>query len=586
MAWLVPLLLLTVAITGAFSYYVAANQVLIKMRQGQTAIAKQASTQLDYMAETLMDTYNDLYLTVPLHQLLEDNPQPNGYSGSTVYTMIDQLMVTREFFDSFIIYSDKIAPIVFQNGNSPVMAYGQFKHTLYYPQVMANPSKTVWGYGTARQSPFLGHTHDQIFFIHAYQSLENLGVEGVVVIGINEHDLRHIDAVPPGSGLQVLLVDGGGQVMSDTTGQWLGQSVHQLPFYGDGYNRAGDNWILASAKSPLTGWQVVVAQPKDQLLAQLNRIRWLTLVFAAAVFFVGLIISYVAAYTITNPLRRFLTAMEQFQRGDFETRVETDRNDEIGQLGYAFNTMVGRIHSLIHDIYDVQLRQREAEVRLLQSQINPHFLYNTLNLIAWTAQARDELELADMIYALSNVFRTSLSDGRDIISLREELKLVENYLKLQQFRLPDRLIYQIDLPAEFENVQVPKLTVQPFVENAIVHGIEGTQGEALVEITVRQRKNGLVIQVCDNGAGMTSERLAEVQESLSTRSVSTDDAGRIRKGFAYSNVFQRLQQRFGPAADVTIDSTEGLGTSVQLFIPQSDEQFGGALIVSATGSGR
>lgn len=257
--------------------------------------------------------------------------------------------------------------------------------------------------------------------------------------------------------------------------------------------------------------------------------------------------------------------MRRLQTGDFTQRVFFEGNDEIGLLGHGYNLMVQRIKELINDVYASSLKQKEAELKALQAQIRPHFLYNTLNTICWEAEKKGDKEIADMVYSLSQVFCLSLNDGRDTFTLEQEVEHVTNYLFLQKNRFRERFEFEIFLDERIKDYIVPKLLLQPLAENAVIHGIEPLSGSGLISVRAIRKDRFIILEVQDNGAGITSDRLQELRQGLIAE-ISLPEADNVgRSGFALMNVQERLELFFVEAS-LHIESTEGSGTRIIIQI--------------------
>ena len=266
---------------------------------------------------------------------------------------------------------------------------------------------------------------------------------------------------------------------------------------------------------------------------------------------------------ITEPISRLCEVTRQAGKGDFAARAPEGGNDELAVLNQGFNQMVERIGNLVEDIRVEQLNLRATELKLLQAQINPHFLYNTLDTIIWLAEAGQKEQVVMMVSTLSDFFRTTLSKGRDYITVKEEATHIRSYLTIQQFRYRDILEYEMDIPEELEEYQILKLTLQPLVENALYHGIKNKRGLGHILVSGKKQGDHLVFTVRDNGKGMDPERLAYVQRLISGE-LKDEDAP---SGFGLFNVNQRLQLNYGPEYGLILASEEGEWTEVNAIIP-------------------
>ncbi|OUQ27285.1 histidine kinase [Lachnoclostridium sp. An131] len=267
---------------------------------------------------------------------------------------------------------------------------------------------------------------------------------------------------------------------------------------------------------------------------------------------------------ITEPIQRLCRVTRQAASGDFTVRAEEQRDGEMAVLGDSFNQMIEKIGNLVEDIRVEQLNLRATELKLLQAQINPHFLYNTLDTIVWLAEAGRKDEVVMMVTALSDFFRTTLSKGRDYITVKEEEAHIRSYLQIQQFRYQDILEYSIDVPEELYEYQILKLTLQPLVENALYHGIKNKRGLGHIRVSGEKREDKLIFRVWDDGRGMEPERLEKVRRLIGgEEEVDRSDPS----GFGLFNVAQRLRLNYGPQYGISLESEFGEWTETTVVIP-------------------
>ena len=277
----------------------------------------------------------------------------------------------------------------------------------------------------------------------------------------------------------------------------------------------------------------------------------------------ALLISRKITQDITQPIQRLCEVTRQAGKGDFVVRASEDSNNELAVLGSSFNRMVEEIGKLVEDIRVEQLNLRATELKLLQAQINPHFLYNTLDTIVWLAEAGKKEEVVWMVSALSNFFRTTLSKGRDYITVGEEESHIRSYLEIQQFRYRDILQYEVRIPEQIGGFMILKLTLQPLVENALYHGIKNKRGMGHIRVTGELDGEKLVFRVWDDGIGMSPERLEQVRRMVRGEDQSEDRSS----GFGLFNVWQRLQLNYGEGYGLEIDSVYGEWTESRVTIP-------------------
>lgn len=289
-----------------------------------------------------------------------------------------------------------------------------------------------------------------------------------------------------------------------------------------------------------------------------------SLILLLVILLGAVIISRKITGQITEGISQLRQVSKKAGKGDFTVRAELENGDEeFKELGEGFNQMVERIGNLVEDIRVEQLNLRATEQKLLQAQINPHFLYNTLDAIIWLAEANQKEQVIMMVTSLSDFFRTTLSNGKDYITVQEEESHIRSYLQIQRFRYQDILEYEIDIPSELYQYQILKLTLQPLVENALYHGIKNKRGMGHILVTGREKDGKLIFTVKDNGMGMTKERLKQVR-----REINQDVRGNIEPaGFGLYNVAQRIRLNYGTDYDLWIESTYGEGTESIVTIP-------------------
>ena len=346
----------------------------------------------------------------------------------------------------------------------------------------------------------------------------------------------------------------------------------------------------------------------DRLQAQMTKRLYLEIALIAlfALLLLGLMVQRSLRFgrSITKPVSALCSRVTAIGEGDLTPKTPVQAQEyEIQTLSDGFEQMVSRLNQLIEQNRQEQVSLRKAELALLQAQINPHFLYNTLDAIVWLVEMEKNEQAVEMVTSLSSFFRSSLSNGRDIITLREEEQHVRSYLEIQQVRYKDILSYEITIDPQLSACRIPKLTLQPLVENALYHGIKQKRGMGHITVSGVREGTDIFLSVEDDGAGMSPARLLQVRDALAkmtrrdgkdgTEKVrgeektaeeisgsaleSTPLAGRLvpedqsRVGFGVVTVHERLQLLFGASYGLKIESEEGRGTCVCVRIPMEDE---------------
>lgn len=322
----------------------------------------------------------------------------------------------------------------------------------------------------------------------------------------------------------------------------------------------GNDYFVANHCSSYSGWRVVGVIPKAEFSSNMANVYKILMLCVIVSIVLVVSVCLGVSKSVTKPIYKLSSLMEKAEAGDFSVRFHSKYLDEIGILGSSFNHMLEKIDELINELYKEKQIRLEAQLKSLQEQIKPHFLYNTLDTISWMARDQGAMDVVHLVDALTNMFRVGLSKGKDYISLREEKVHVTNYLYIQKVRYQDKLRYAIEIPKEFDEVVVPKLILQPLVENAIYHGIKMKRGGGLIRLTAEARGDKLYLHVWDSGAGVSPDRLEEIRRWIGQQK---DEKG----SFGLPYIASRISLSYGQEYGVSIESQEGEYTQVTVCLP-------------------
>ena len=289
-------------------------------------------------------------------------------------------------------------------------------------------------------------------------------------------------------------------------------------------------------------------------------LRFCLIALVGVVVAVG-IMSYLIPLSITRPFKELSQVTDEIAKGNLSVRANVNTGVEATALSNSMNTMIDKINELLEQVTTEQIRLRKAEFELLQAQINPHFLYNTLDAIIWLAEAGEQKRVVGMVRNLSDFFRTSLNQGKDINSIKEEMLHVKSYLEIQHVRYQDILSYDIEVPEALYIYSIPKITIQPLVENALYHGIKNKRGMGHISIRGEAGEKDFTITVTDDGIGIDETRLRQVQSGIQNKVLTGKDF------YGRYNVCERIRLNFGEEYGIFIESVYGEGTSVRVILP-------------------
>ncbi|AEI43435.1 sensor histidine kinase [Paenibacillus mucilaginosus] len=404
--------------------------------------------------------------------------------------------------------------------------------------------------------------------------------KNIVLLPLSKSYFAHLlEGLLPGGNAQAYLLTEKGELAASTAGAaaaappWPDDArdllVRELPGYSD-------PMLMVRAVSPASGWTLIMLQPEKEILKETRQLQvWTSLIIAVSVL-ISLWISWVVYSSISKPMRKMISAMKQMRIGQLDTQIVHSREDEFGYVMDTFNHMAREQRHLIEDVYEKQLLLVQTEFRLLQSQINPHFLYNTLDSIYSAALLRQEEELGDMVLHLSKFLRYSLGKGRETYSVAETFRHLDHYIKVQQGRFDFKVSFQME--EEAGEVKLLKLLLQPLVENAILHGLEKKQGERELTISAGTAADrSLILEVKDSGTGIPEERLAYIRQELAAITTAhirlmAGGADASPELFGLRNVLSRIKLHYGEEAELRVDSVENIGTCVTLRLPPRQER--------------
>lgn len=322
----------------------------------------------------------------------------------------------------------------------------------------------------------------------------------------------------------------------------------------------GEKYYAVISDLRYNDWRLITLIPKMNYSEVLFDLRFYIFAVVMVVLLAAFIIILILAEKFTKNIKELQGAMERFGEGDFNIICAVHSDDEVGQLSQHFNMMVYNINDLIDKVYNETMLRQEAELKSLRMQINPHFLYNTLDMMSWISRNKGVPEVGDIAISLGNILRYTIN-GSDFATIGEELEHIKNYFMIQHCRYGDRIHFRIDVPDEVWNMHIPKLLVQPLIENAVIHGVENMEADGIVTLKAERDTQNLYISVIDNGVGMGQDKID---------AILNDDNGiplEVRESIGLKNVNRRLKIRYGEFHGLRIRSILGGGTEVKMCIP-------------------
>ncbi len=326
------------------------------------------------------------------------------------------------------------------------------------------------------------------------------------------------------------------------------------------YDFMGDRHYIISSRSGLSNWKAITVVPERELLSYLSKMFYITIFIATIIILLSVLMAILIATGVTRPLYKLNRKMKLIGKGNFDIAIDRSTG-EVGEISITVEKMIEEIKRLINKIYWEEEEKRTAEMIALQAQINPHFLYNTLNIIKWMANIQGAYSIENALNSLSSIFAFTAKIKGDFISVGEEVRFIKDYLAILNLRYYNRFSVSFDIDEEVYNYKTLKFILQPVIENAVFHGIEGVDRKGLVKIGIKHTGDKVYFTVEDNGKGISSEKLDTIFEENSE--ITRNKLNSI----GIPNIQKRIKLHFGEEYGIDIKSVDESGTTVTIVIP-------------------
>lgn len=394
---------------------------------------------------------------------------------------------------------------------------------------------------------------------------------GILLVDMDYSGIEQLfDKVNTGGSGYTYLIDGSGEIIYHPRQRAIYANLNQennleAAGYEDGNHREtfqGEERSVTVRTVGYTGWKIVHVVPTEEFYFSLNQTRFFVVfIVLFTILCMGLLNIFISG-RIATPIQRLEDAVKELERGNMELEICEEGSQEIRHLGRTIRSMVQQMKKLMDKVVVEQEAKRKSELDALQSQINPHFLYNTLDSIVWMIEGEQYKEAISMVTALSRLFRISISKGRTIITIAEEAEHARNYMNIQKVRYKNRFIFQMNMEPGILQYSTIKLVIQPILENAIYYGMESMDGDGIIKVYGYEKDGDIFIDVTDNGPGMTRE---EVDDLL----IGGERIHKKGSGVGLVNVHQRIRLYFGEKYGLEIESEPDEGTLVRIHLPKT-----------------
>ncbi|MEY2195644.1 sensor histidine kinase [Neobacillus sp. BF23-41] len=558
---------LIIGLTAIITYTIAIKIQIKEAIRYNTVMVMQISKSIDNMVESfnrVMDgvTFNNEIQGI-LPAAYENSKEKNLLNKNLLSKITDETIMFNEV-DLIYLYDTEGMRVNLRrsvNKNNY-----EFFNTLR-PEIYDPNGKVTW---SVENSVITANR--MIYDIHSYK----MKVSGYLTMSMDKSYLKErIQKFDPTEDRHIIILDKENHVVVSNSNDkelsavtsWLSNSNKPLANSDELIEIPGSGkMIVNNYQSELTGWKIISLISLNEISEGPAIIGKTVFLIGIVAIIIGIIIIWISTNYIVRPLNKLSLVMDEVEKDNFNVQLQIDRSDELGRVGESFNRMMNKINNLISDIYQKDINEKDAQLRALRAQINPHFLYNTLDTINWMAQFGKSEEVSKMTTSLSRLLKTSITKNGEFIRLEEEINYIDDYMTIQKIRFQDKIHYSVHIDLGAKNCLVPKLILQPIVENAMIHGIEKKIGNGYLFINGKIKNNKLHIEVLDNGVGMDENTVASLSEG---RYVNLDEKKGTGNGIL--NVQNRIQLLFGEDNGIKIESNINVGTSFELTLPLHKE---------------
>ncbi|GGA28836.1 sensor histidine kinase [Paenibacillus physcomitrellae] len=584
--YFVIMILVPLFILGLSTYYGASAKLRDQAEANMAQVVNITSHHLEQYIRSYEYSTLSLLSNIDIKEYLDLNPGSNYENYFYISRIKDYA-----FEPLLIRYPDVISSlyIVRQDGRTvlenqggavdPTSSFSQAYFSQLFQQIPDNGKLMILNNGVTSQD---GH---YITLARKIRGLRSMDYKGILAIELRSTDLSSLwKGIELGPQSHFSISDDQGKIIYHTDPAKIGQQqpwASSIKLSDDRVEsfvnkEDGTEQFIVGLHSSYTDWDLQISIPMNDLRQPIIRVRTNMLWIGAITLIVALVMAYRLSYSITNPIQNLRRGMKKAEKGDWTRIPLSGKKDEVDELIVSYNSMVYRLSDLIDQVYEAEhfkreaeLERQQAELQALQMQINPHFLYNTLETIVCFPAVQDSAEVSEIVKSMAYMLRYSVQTSLEEITVANELKHVLNYMSILKHRYGKEFEFDVEIPPAYLLNKMVRLTLQPLVENVFQHAFfEGIQDDHRICIKAQEEEDSFIVSVSDNGAGMDEARLLELRASLNTKRLTEAQNG--KGGIGLLNVHRRIQLVFGEAYGLQVESLPGQGTVVRMVMPKSD----------------
>lgn len=570
---MVLFVVLPVVAMGIFTYVAFSNLVEQKAATYFRLALQDADRMLNFAMKEINSVTDFAIIQDGLQDLLK---YPPGSVTSVQKKELNSYIMLHTQITSFTLYNN--SKMVYQTDHASVnIPFETLVKLDLYKEAIEMNGRPLWiapgenNWSTNRNGELL-----VIRKIRDYHTLEDIGTL-LVTVKADLLDQVFWEASVDGD---IILLNEDGQIAYSKSGRLIGDFIAN---YGIGFNKLsnneyviqpfiGESSFIASIESARIGWNIVAVTPEKHIFQEVQLVRNIVIVVIMFLVMMAFLFEKLFISKLVQTILKTVRGLRQVEEGNFREITEIKQNnDEVGLLIYGFNSMSRQIKDLIAQVEREQSQKKEAEMSALVAQINPHFIYNSLESINSLAILHGNRDISRMVVSLGKLLRISISENKELIPLYMELEHIDHYMRIQKYRFEDQFEFKLEMREDLKYMMTQKLIIQPIVENSLYHAIEQMSEKGEIIVKVIEDNNDIVIFVIDNGPGFAHQELLRLSEIYSKNSANS------RVGI--KNVHNRLSIRFGQRYGVIVCSAKGFGTTVQIRIPKivTEERIGGLI---------
>lgn len=560
----IALILIIIPITSIAFLYSQTVKSIIVNKYTQTAVQSvyEAGEKIDFILNDVQEfssviISNDTFLHMLNHSY--------DYSEDEFNTILRSFITSRDDIESINVL---LRGRSYSVGATKVMNKFQT-----YNELEDSTGKPIWLTTQHEEIEILSGRFDKYYFslgrkIIDFNTLEDYGVLTIDLEEIileqsykNLFDDRYSD---------IFICDAEGKIVSHRDKDKINSTITSEPYVDEIISNGTNNGFVQYLDGNIeniaiystldaNGWKIIKTIPTNNLYKEINEIQSYFVMGGSIYALVILLFMIIFSIRYTEPMIKMMSVIKKIEKGDLSARMEVQTHDEIGELGHGLNKMIAEMETLIDKLVKEEKIKKEVELEALHAQINPHFLYNTLNTIKWMAKIQGAKSISNAITALTKLLRISINLGQEMIPLEEEIEYVKNYIVIQKLRFNESFTIDYNIQEDCLSNELPKLILQPIVENSIIYGVEDGTENLKIQINAYKKEDNLLIEVIDNGPGMDSH----IMENILRQSSDSHKFSKV----GLNNVNQRIKLYFGSEFGLTIKSKREEGTKITITIP-------------------